>query len=302
MGDVLRSVRGGSSLADALAKHHPRPFSRLYVNMVRAGEKGGVLESTLRRLAEFLEESQEFRDAMVSALIYPALLAGVSTAAVIFLLTFVVPRFAAIFSDLEATLPLPTLILLRVSEVMQRYGWLLGIAAVAVLVAIRMVLSTAAGRLRADRLILGLPIVGDVIVKIEVARFTRILGTLLRSGVALVNALAVVTELLANRALAHAVEGLGDGVRRGAGLAQPIADAGVFPRLAVHMVRVGEETGRLEEMLLRVAGTYEAESRKLVKRLIALAEPCVILVMGLVVGFIVVAMLLAILSATDIPI
>jgi general secretion pathway protein F len=185
---------------------------------------------------------------------------------------------------------------------MQRYGWLLGIAAVAVLVAIRMVLSTAAGRLRADRLILGLPIVGDVIVKIEVARFTRILGTLLRSGVALVNALAVVTELLANRALAHAVEGLGDGVRRGAGLAQPIADAGVFPRLAVHMVRVGEETGRLEEMLLRVAGTYEAESRKLVKRLIALAEPCVILVMGLVVGFIVVAMLLAILSATDIPI
>ena len=302
MGDVLRSVRGGSSLADALAKHHPRPFSRLYVNMVRAGEKGGVLESTLRRLAEFLEESQEFRDAMVSALIYPVLLVGVGTGAVIFLLAFVVPRFAAIFGDLEATLPLPTLMLLRLSETIQRHGWLLSIAGLAALVAIRIVLSTASGRLRADRLLLGLPIVGEVLVKIEVARFTRILGTLLRSGVALVNALGVATELLANRALARAVAGLGDGVRRGAGLAQPIADAGVFPRLAVHMVRVGEETGRLEEMLLRVAVAYEADSRKLVKRLIALAEPCVILVMGLVVGFIVVAMLLAILSFTDIPI
>jgi general secretion pathway protein F len=302
MTDVLHSVRGGSPLADALAKHHPRPFSRLYVNMVRAGEKGGVLESTLRRLGEFLEESQEFRDAMVSALIYPALLAGVGTAAVIFLLTFVVPRFAAIFGDLEATLPLPTLILLQVSTVIQRYGWLLGLAGLAAFVGIRLALSTAAGRLRADRLLLGLPIVGELIVKIEVARFTRILGTLLRSGVALVGALAVVTELLTNRALARAVEGLGDGVRRGAGLAQPIADAGVFPPLAVHMVRVGEETGRLEEMLLRVAAAYEAESRKLVKRFIALAEPCVILVMGMVVGFIVVAMLLAILSATDIPI
>jgi general secretion pathway protein F len=301
MEDVLRSVRGGSSLADALAKHHPRPFSRLYVNMVRAGEKGGVLESTLRRLAEFLEEAQEFRDAMVSALIYPLLLASVATAAVIFLLTFVVPRFAIIFGDMEATLPLPTLILLRMSEAIQRHGWLLALAGLAVVVAIRMVLAMPAGRLRADRLLLGLPILGDVIVKIEVARFTRILGTLLRSGVALVSALAVVTELLANRALARAVEGLGDGVRRGAGLAQPIAETGVFPPLAVHMVRVGEETGRLEEMLLRVAGTYEAESRKLVKRLIALAEPCVILVMGLVVGFIVVAMLVAILSVTDIP-
>ena len=301
VGDVLQSVRGGSSLADALAKHHPRPFSRLYVNMVRAGEKGGALEATLRRLAEFLEESQEFRDAIVSALIYPALLAGVGAAAVIFLLAFVVPRFAAIFSDLDATLPLPTLILLRVSETIQQYGWLLGLAGLAGLVGMRLALATAAGRLRADRMLLRLPIVGELIVKIEVARFARILGTLLRGGVALVSALVVVTELLANRALARAAESLSDGVRRGAGLAQPIADAAVFPPLAVHMVRVGEETGRLEETLLRIAATYEADSRKVLKRLIALTEPCVILVMGLLVGFIVVAMLLAILSVSDLP-
>src|SRR4029453_18347213 len=141
----------------------PRPSSRLYVNMVRAGEKGGALEATLRRLAEFLEESGEFRDAIVSALIYPALLAGVGAAAVIFLLSFVVPRFAAIFSDVEATLPLPTLILLRVSEAIQRHGWLLGILALAAFVALRLALATPAGRLRADRLLLALPIVGDVI-------------------------------------------------------------------------------------------------------------------------------------------
>jgi len=300
MTDILRTVRGGASLADALAKHHPRPFSRLYVNMVRAGEKGGVLETTLRRLAEFLEESQEFRDALVSALIYPVLLTGVGAAAVAFLMTFVIPRFATIFKDLGATIPLPTLILLNVSGAIQRYWWLLAVIGLAGLIASRMLLSRPAGRLKVDRLLLGLPVVGDVVVKTDVARFTRILGTLLKSGVAMITALAVVKEMLANQVLAQAVERLGDSVRRGAGLAQPMAEAGDFPPLAIHMIRVGEETGRLEEMLLKVAATFEADTRKLVKRLIALAEPCIILVMGLIVGFIVVAMLMAILSVTDI--
>jgi general secretion pathway protein F len=300
-GDVLRSVQGGSSLADALGKHHPRPFSRLYINMVRAGEKGGVLETTLRRLAGFLEESQEFRDALVSALIYPVLLSGVGAAAVVFLMAFVIPRFAVIFKDLGATIPLPTLILLEASGAIQRYWWLIALLAVAGILASRMVLSTPRGRLGADRLLLRLPIAGEVIVKTEVARFTRILGTLLRSGVAMIPALTVVKEMQANQVLARAVEGLGDGARRGAGLAQPMAETGVFPPLAVHMVRVGEETGRLDETLLQVAASLESDTRKLVKRLIALAEPCIILVMGLVVGFIVVAMLLAILSVTDIP-
>ncbi|HUP36110.1 MAG TPA: type II secretion system F family protein [Candidatus Limnocylindria bacterium] len=301
MGDVLRSVQGGSSFADALGKQHPRPFSRLYINMVRAGEKGGVLETTLRRLAGFLEESQEFRDAVVSALIYPVLLTGVGAAAVVFLMAFVIPRFAVIFSDLGATIPLPTLILLEASGAIQRYWWLLALLAGGGVLASRMVLATPRGRLGADRLLLRLPVAGEVIVKTEVARFTRILGTLLRSGVAMIPALAVVKDMLGNQVLARAVEGLGEGARRGAGLAQPMAEAGAFPPLAVHMVRVGEETGRLEETLLQVAASLEADTRKLVKRLIALAEPCIILVMGLVVGFIVVAMLLAILSVTDLP-
>jgi general secretion pathway protein F len=269
--------------------------------MVRAGEKGGVLETTLRRLAGFLEESQEHRDALLSALIYPVLLIGVGAAAVVFLMAFVIPRFASIFEDLGAAIPLPTLILLEASGALQRSWWLLALVGVGAALAGRMTLATPRGRLVADRLLLRLPVAGEVVVKSEVARFSRILGTLLRSGVAMVPALVIVRNMLDNQVLAHAVEGLGAGVRRGAGLAQPMAEARVFPPLAVHMVRVGEETGRLEETLLQVAATLETDTRKLVKRLIALAEPCIILVMGVVVGFIVVAMLLAILSVTDLP-
>jgi general secretion pathway protein F len=302
MADVLRSVQGGTSLADALGTHHPRPFSRLYINMVRAGEKGGVLEATLRRLAGFLDESQDFRDALVSALIYPVLLVGVGTAAVVFLMTFVIPRFATIFKDLGATIPLPTLILLEASGFIQHYWWLLTLLVTAGVLGSRMVLATPRGRLGADRLLLRLPLAGTVIVQTEVARFTRILGTLLKSGVAVIPALTVVKDMLGNQVLAGAVESLSDGVRRGAGLARPMAEARTFPALAVHLVRVGEETGRLEETLLQVAASLEADTRKLVKRLIALAEPCIILAMGLVVGFIVVAMLMAILSVTDLPI
>ena len=298
---ILTDVRGGASLADALAKHHPHPFSRLYVNMVRAGERGGVLEVTLARLAEFLEEAHALREAVVSALIYPALLALVGTAAVVFLMTFVIPRFADVFRDLQGAIPAPTRLLLAVSGWLQRYWWLLGVGVLAATLAARVLLATAGGRLRVDRLTLRLPVLRDVLLEYEVARLARTLGTLLHSGVALVSALALVKETIANRYLAAKVGGLVEGVKRGAGLARPMAAAGVFPSLAVHMVRVGEETGRLEEMLLKVGATFDADTRSRLKRLIALAEPVIILLMGLVVGFIVVAMLLAIFSLSEIP-
>ena len=316
-GDVLRSVRAGSSLGEALAKHHPRPFSRLYINMIRAGEKGGVLEGTLRRLAEFLEEAQEFRDTLVSALIYPSLLALVGGAAVVFLMTFVIPRFADIFRDLGSTIPWPTQVLLSLSSWLSRYWWAAlrprmperfgaGRAAafgagLGVVLGLRVWLASAAGRLQADDLMLKLPVIGGVIVQTEVARFARITGTLLRSGVPLLAALDVVKEMMSNQILARAIERLSEGVRRGAGLSKPMEETGVLPPLAIHMVRVGEETGRLDEMLLKVGATFESDTRKVLKRLIALVEPCIILGMGLVVGFIVVAMLMAILSITDIP-
>jgi general secretion pathway protein F len=245
-GDVLRSVQSGTSLAEALAKHHPRPFSRLYINMVRAGEKGAVLEPTLRRLGEFLEESQAFREAVVSALIYPALLTLVGGGAVVFLMAFVIPRFADIFRDLGQAIPLPTQILLTVSGWIQHYWWVLLLGGLAAVLAARVVLSTPSGRLAWDRLILQLPMAGEVALKSEVARFSRILGTLLRSGVPLLTALTVVREMMANVLIGSAVERLGDGVRRGAGLAAPMRESGAFPPLAQHMVRVGEETGRLE--------------------------------------------------------
>ena len=301
IGDVLRSVRGGTSLGEALAKHHPRPFSRLYVNMVRAGERGGVLEQTLRRLAEFLEEAQEFRDTLVSALIYPTLLAAVGGAAVVFLMTFVIPRFADIFRDLGSTIPVPTQVLMVVSGWLRHYWWAVTGAVLAVALSIRVWVATPAGRLQADRIILRVPLLGPIALQTEVARFARITGTLLRSGVPMLAALGVVKEMMGNQVLARAVDSLGDGVRGGAGLSKPMVDTGVFPALAVHMVRVGEETGRLDEMLLKVGATFETDTRKNLKRMVALIEPGIILVMGLVVGFIVVAMLLAILSITDIP-
>jgi general secretion pathway protein F len=300
-GDLLKSVQGGSSLADAMAKHHPRPFSRLYVNMVRAGEKGGVLEVALRRLADLLEANQEFREAIVSALIYPALLTSVGGAAVVFLLTFVIPRFAQIFSDLGQAIPLPTQILLAVSGTVQAYWWALLLAAVILALSARIALETPQGRLAWDRTALRLPLIGEISLKLEVSRFARTLGTLLKSGVPVLSSLAVVREMIGNTILARAVERLSDGVKRGAGLAAPMGESGLFPPLAVHMVRVGEETGRLEEMLLKVALTFETEVRTAVKRLVALLEPGIILAMGLVVGFIVVAMLMAIFSINEVP-
>jgi len=299
-GDVLRSVRGGATFGDALATHHPRPFSRLYINMVRAGEKGGVLEVTLRRLAEFLEDAQAFRDALVSALIYPSLLALVGSATVVFLMAFVIPRFADIFRDLGQAIPVPTQILLSASTWLQQLWWAVALGALAAALAGRVILSTASGRLRADRVLLRLPVLGELALNTEVARFTRILGTLLQSGVSMVGALTVVRDMMSNQLLAAAVAGLGEGVKRGTGLTRPMIESKAFPPLAIHMVRVGEETGRLDDMLLKAAAAFESATRSQVKRLIALAEPCIILAVGLLVGFIVVAMLLAIFSITDI--
>jgi general secretion pathway protein F len=301
-GDLLRSIRSGSSLADAMAKHHPRPFSRLAINMVRAGEKGGVLEATLKRLAELTEETQEFREAVVSALAYPILLTGAGSAAVVFLMLFVIPRFVDIFEDLGQALPLPTQILLAVSTGLQQYWWLIALVLLVGVLLGRATLSTEAGRARLDRAVLGLPLVGELAIKTETARFARVLGTLLRSGVPVLTALGVVRELSGNSVLARAVDRVGEGVRRGAGISGPLGESKAFPPMAVHMVRVGEETGRLEEMLLKLAQDLESDVRRLVKRLTGLLEPALILVMGLVIGFIVVALLMAIFSITEVAI
>ena len=299
--DLLRSVRGGASLSEALAKHHPRPFSRLYINMVRAGEKGGVLEVALRRLAEFLESRAAFTEAIVSALAYPLVITAVGGAAVVFLLTFVIPRFATIFSDLKQAIPLPTQILMAVSGTLREYWWVGVIVIFAAVLAWRVWTRSPEGRLQWDRTLLQLPHVGQLVMKIEAARFARTLGTMLKSGVPVLGALAVVGDMMSNQVVGRAVERLGDTVKRGGTLASGLAEHAKFPPLAVHMVRVGEETGRLEEMLLKTAETFENDVRTELKRLIGLLEPAIILVMGVLVAFIVVAMLMAIFSINEIP-
>ena len=299
--DLLHSVRGGSSLSEALAKHHPRPFSRLYINMVRAGEKGGVLEVSLRRLAEFLEARAAFNEAVVSALAYPLVITTVGAAAIVFLMTFVIPRFATIFNDLGQTIPLPTQILMTVSAAMTSYWWVGATLAMAGVLAWRIWTGTPQGRASWDQFILRLPIAGALALKVETARFARTLGTMLKSGVPVLGAMAVVGDMMSNQAVGGAVGRLAEGVKRGGTIAAGMKEHTAFPALAVHMVRVGEETGRLEEMLLKVAETFETDVRTELKRVLGLLEPAIILGMGVLVAFIVVAMLLAIFSINEIP-
>jgi general secretion pathway protein F len=299
--DLLRSVRGGSSLSDALAKHHPRPFSRLYINMVRAGEKGGVLEVSLRRLAEFLEARAAFREAILAALAYPLVITTVGAGAIVFLLTFVIPRFATIFADLGQAIPLPTQILLNVSAAAQSYWWVAAGVILASVLGWRMWTATPEGRLAWDKTVLQMPLVGAITMKVETARFARTLGTMLKSGVPVLGAMAVVGDMMTNLTVGRWVERVADSVKRGSTIAAGMTEHGRFPALAVHMVRVGEETGRLEEMLLKVADTFETHVRADLKRVIGLLEPAVILAMGVIVAFIVVAMLLAIFSINEIP-
>ena len=299
--DLLRSVRGGSSLSEALAKHHPRPFSRLYINMVRAGEKGGVLEVSLRRLAEFLEARAAFNEAVVSALAYPLVITTVGAAAIVFLMTFVIPRFATIFNDLGQAIPLPTQILMSASETMTSYWWVGATAIMAGVLAWRIWTGTPQGRASWDQFVLRLPIAGPLALKVETARFARTLGTMLKSGVPVLGAMAVVGDMMSNQSVGSAVARLADGVKRGGTIAVGMQEHTAFPALAVHMVRVGEETGRLEEMLLKVADTFETDVRSELKRVLGLLEPAIILGMGVLVAFIVVAMLLAIFSINEVP-
>jgi len=299
--DLLHSVRGGSSLSEALAKHHPRPFSRLYINMVRAGEKGGVLEVSLRRLAEFLEARAAFNEAVVSALAYPLVITSVGAAAIIFLMTFVIPRFATIFNDLGQAIPLPTQILLSVSAYLQSYWWIGALAVMAAVLTWRIWTGTPQGRAAWDQFVLRMPIAGTLAMKVETARFARTLGTMLKSGVPVLGAMAVVGDMMSNQSVGGAVGRVADGVKRGGTIAAGMREHTAFPALAVHMVRVGEETGRLEEMLLKVADTFESDVRTELKRVLGLLEPAIILGMGVLVAFIVVAMLLAIFSINEIP-
>ncbi|MHB8835019.1 MAG: type II secretion system F family protein [Candidatus Methylomirabilia bacterium] len=295
---VRRSVEEGTSLADALARH-PRVFDELYVSMVRAGEAGGALDQILKRLAEFLEEWQRIRDVVVSALLYPLFLSVFAAAAVTVLMVFVVPRFAEVFGDMGARLPAPTRVLMAVSEFLRRFWWLLAAGVAAAAAALALGARTPRWRTWWDRHVLGLPLAGDLAVKIQVSRFARVFGTLIASGVPILRALEIVTGTLTNSVFSNSLANVQTGLKEGQGVAEPLRRAGVFPPLFLHMVAVGEETGRLEEMMLTVAASFDRDVETAARRLLSLIEPIIILIMGLVIGAIILSILWAIFSVNQ---
>lgn len=298
--DVLKRVEGGSSLADALGQY-PSVFPKLYINMVKAGESGGFLEVILSRLVQYLQSTKEIREHLTSVMLYPSILTVVSGISIIILVTFVIPRFATIFSDMGQALPLPTQIVLTLSHLITGYWWAgLGIIAM-IFGGFKIYTQNEERKWRWDRSKLRWVAIGNIIKKIEVARFTRTLGTLLQSGVSILPAFNLVKEVSQNRAISRSIAYVHDQLRQGKGISKSLEETGVFPPLAVHMIGVGEETGRLDEMLVKVAQTYEESVQTAMKRFVSLLEPMVIVIMGGVVFFIVSSILLAVFSINQIP-
>ena len=295
---IRDEVRGGATLSAALSGQSGI-FSRLYLNMVRAGEAGGALARVLLRLSEHLERADELRATVVSALIYPTILVAVSAISVMTLLIFVVPQFTQLLEESGKALPLATQIVVNTGNFLRAYWWaILAIAAGAVFL-FRRWLEDPAARLRWDAWLLRLPLGGELIAKVEMARFARTLGTLVGNGVALLPALSVARETLGNSMLAGALGRVAAEVKAGRGLGRPMLQEALFPKLAVHMVMVGEETGRLEQTLLRVAEVYDREVERALKRVLTLLEPALILGLAVVIAAIILSILLALLSVNE---
>jgi len=298
--DVQKNVHGGSLFTDALARH-PKVFSKLYTSMVKAGESGGVLENVLIRLAGFLEASQEFKENVISALIYPLILTVVGGGSVVVLLTFVVPKFTQVFADMGQAIPLPTQILLGVSGFLVSWWWLLLVIFLLLVISLRYYVNTEKGKWTWDSWKLRLPIWKDLTQKIEVSRFARTFGTLIQSGVPILQSLVIVKDIIGNSVLSKAIWQIQGRIKEGEKISEPLQQSQLFPPMAIHMIDVGEESGQLEAMLFKIADTYDVETRNSVKRMVSMLEPLLILFMGLLVGFIVISMLLAIFGINEIP-
>jgi len=294
---LAESVEGGSTFSEALAQH-PKIFNRLYVNMVRAGEAGGVLDVTLGRLADFQEKAQKIKNKVVSAMVYPTVVIFVALAIVTFLMVVIVPKFQEIFQDLLEGKPLPwlTLFVLHVSNLVQHQFLLVAGAIAAVVVSIKMIGKTVKGRFYLDKLKLNAPLFGQMIRKVGIARFSRTLGTLVASGVPILQALNIVRETSGNAVIAKAVSQIHDAVKEGERIVQPLEASGVFPPMVVSMVDVGEETGALPDMLMKVADVYDDEVDNAVAAMTSLLEPIMIVVLAVIVGTIVIAMFMPLIA------
>jgi general secretion pathway protein F len=300
MAAILKSVEGGDSLSGALARY-PKLFPPLYVNMVRAGETGGVLPSVLERLGQFMESSQDLKDYIKSAMVYPMFLVLVGGASIIIMLTFVIPKFSVIFADMGQAIPASTQVLISLGQSLRDFWWLILAVVAAVIFGVRKYIKTPAGKRRVDAFALKMPMVNQLVKYVEVARFSRTMGTLIHSGVPILQAMTLVRQIIANSLVAESIDAVRSRVKEGDTLSAPLSQLTVFPPLAVQMISVGEETGKLDVMLLKVADNYEKSVRNIIKRMVNFLEPAMILIMGLVVGFIVISMLMAVFSMNEMP-
>lgn len=294
---IRQAVQGGSALWEAMAEH-PKIFSELYVSLVQAGEASGQLGNVLERLADTLETQQEQQSKIRSALAYPILLLTAGFGAIIFILVFLVPRFAKIFKSLNRELPAPTKVLLAIQSFVSSYGWVVLIVGVGIVLAIKAWEKTEQGGLVIDDLRMRFPVMGPITRKDAVARFCRTMAILVQGGVPILTSFEVAERAVGNKVLRRAVSQVSDAVRGGEPLAEPLKRTGVFPSLVTNMVAVGEETGSLDTMLTRVADAYDAEVANKLRSMISMVEPAVILIMGGVIGGIVISMMIPVLEIT----
>jgi general secretion pathway protein F len=301
LNEIRNEVRGGASLSKALDKHRDI-FSRFYINMVKAGEVGGALGNVLQRLADHMERAKELKDSVVSAMIYPSILVVVSFLSVAILVIFVVPQFKQIFEQSGKALPLATAIVLATGTFL-RANWpiILGIILFTLWLLSRS-LSNPVSRARWDAKFLRWPLMGGLIARLEMARFSRSLGTLLQNGVPLLTGLAILKDTLGNAVFRNAVEIISRDLKEGRGMSKPMLEANVFPKMAVQMIAVGEETGKLDEMLFQVADVYDREVASAIKRAMALIQPIMIVVLAVLIGGIIMSILVAMFDMMDVPI
>ena len=298
---LLERIRDGTTLADAMAAQ-TNVFPQFYVSMVRAGEVGASLEAVLGRLADFLERSIASKENIRSALLYPLLVAVVCCSSIAILFAFVIPRFRPLFEQAGDALPTSTRMLLAVSDFINDFWWVGLLSTLLVVIAVRWQFRDPIRRHRLERLSLRIPLFGELIRKVEVVHFARTLGTLLKNGVSLLHALAITRETIRNRIFIEAMDTVIDHVKSGKGLAEPLNQTKAFPPLAIHLIRVGEEAGRQDEMLLDIADIFEAETRRTINRMLTLFGPALTVGMGVVVAGVIGSILTAVLSVYDLAV
>ena len=291
IGEVTREVESGATLSDALGKHKA-VFDDLFRNMVAAGEAGGVLDEILARLANYIEKADALKRKIQSAMVYPVVVLTVALGATAFMLIFIIPTFAKMFTDFGGELPLPTKIVLMMSHFLQSFWWALLVGAALIVVAFNRYYATENGRRVIDQALLKMPVLGDVLLKGAVARFTRTLGTLISSGVPILSGLEIVARTAGNKIISEAIMSARASIREGETVSAPLKASGVFPPMVTQMISVGEQTGALDEMLTKIAVFYESEVDTAVDTLTSIIEPVMIVVMGGIVGGMVVAMYL----------